>query len=79
MRPQGNGLVELHDSKQKERGFFCIKLVEFLTDGAVTKWEQWHGAFLQASAGECPYSQECPIYDRTVRKRGAVQLALPLQ
>lgn len=34
MRPKGNGLIPLHDEKQEERGFFCIKLVQFLNTEA---------------------------------------------
>ena len=38
MRPTGNGVVELHDTKQKERGFNCMKLIIFLTEDGVTDW-----------------------------------------
>ena len=38
MRPKGNGLIPLHDEKQEGRGFFCIKLVQFLNTEA--EWEQ---------------------------------------
>ena len=38
MRPKGNGLIPLHDEKQEERGFFCIKLVQFL------KWGQMNAS-----------------------------------
>lgn len=34
MRPKGNGLIPLHDEKQEERGFFCIKPVQFLNTEA---------------------------------------------
>lgn len=76
MRPQANGIVELHDSKQKERGFNCMKLIEFLTEDGVKDWDQWHGAHLQAAEGNCPYSQSCPIHKRTAKRIGAVQLSL---
>lgn len=76
MRPQGNGLVELHDSKQRESGFNCMKLIAFLTEAGVTDWEKWHGAHLRAAEGNCPYSQSCPIHKRTVKKIGAVQLTI---
>lgn len=66
MRPQSTGNVELHDSKQKERGFGCMKLIEFLTADGVTEWEQWHGAHLQAAAGQCPYTAQCPIHARSI-------------
>lgn len=68
MRPQGNGIVELHDTKQKDRGFCCMKLITFLTEDSVTEWEQWHGAHLQAAAGQCPYTDRCPIHARSVEK-----------
>lgn len=68
MRPQETGIVEFHDTKQKERGFGCMKLITFLTEDGVTEWEQWHGAHLQAAAGQCPYTDRCPIHARSVEK-----------
>lgn len=68
MRPHDNGIVELHDSKQKERGFGCMKLIQFLTEDGVTDWSRWHGAHIQAAAGQCPYTSECPIHARSVEK-----------
>lgn len=68
MRPQETGIVEFHDTKQKERGFGCMKLITFLTEDGVTEWEQWHGAHLQASNGQCPYTDRCPIHARSVEK-----------
>lgn len=62
MRPQCNDIVELHDAKQQERGFGCMKLIALLTRDGVTAWEQWHGAHIQAAAGQCPYTGECPIH-----------------
>lgn len=35
MRPQETGIVELHDTKQNERGFGCMKLITFLTRDGV--------------------------------------------
>lgn len=67
-RPIGTGLVEIAGGNQKERGFTCMKLIEFLTDDDVTDWERWHGAHLQASTGECPYRTQCPIHARTLEK-----------
>ena len=67
MKPRDTGIVELHDSKQKERGFSCMKLIEYLTEDGVTEWEQWHSAHLQAAAGECPYREHCSIYARTIQ------------
>ncbi len=68
MKPHGTGIVELHDSKQKERGFGCMKLITFLTEDGVTEWERWHGAHLQAASGQCPYTEQCPIHARSVEK-----------
>ena len=68
MKPQNTGLVSLHDDKQKERGFNCMKLIGFLTDDGVKEWEQWHDAHLQAAAGNCPYAESCPIYARTPKR-----------
>jgi hypothetical protein len=68
MKPQGNGIVELHDSKQTERGFGCMKLIEYLTEDAVKDWDEWHGAHLRAAAGQCPYTERCPIHARSVEK-----------
>lgn len=69
MKPQSNGIVELHDSSpRKERGFGCMKLIEFLTADGVTDWGRWHGAHLQAADGQCPYTDCCPIHQRSVDK-----------
>ena len=76
MKPQNTGLVTLHDDKQKERGFNCMRLIAFLTEDGVTDWSRWHGAHLQASAGQCPYADCCSIYGRTAKGIGAVQLSL---
>lgn len=81
MRPQGNGIVELSDKKQKERGFNCMKLIEFLTEEKVKDWDEWHGAHLKAAAGQCPYTGRCPIHARSVEKvlnnpRKPLQLSL---
>lgn len=69
MRPQGNDIVELHDAKQKERGFFCMKLVDYLNEEAemgTSAYEVlWEDRFRQAKAGECAYREKCPIYARS--------------
>mgnify|MGYP000202260635 FL=1 len=65
MTPKGNGLVELHDGKQKERGVCCMKLVTFLTADGVKDWEEWHLRHEEASRGECRYKGQCPIYKRS--------------
>ncbi len=68
MRPQGNGIVELHDSKREERGFVCMELIMLLTEDNVTEWEDWHGAHLEAQSGRCPYSDKCKIHARSIEK-----------
>ena len=34
----------------------------------VKDWDRWHGAHLQATSGQCPYTSECPIHARSVEK-----------
>lgn len=79
MKPQGNGLVELHDSKQKERGFFCMQLVMYLNTeaelGTERYQELWEKRFTAARLGACEYRDRCPIYARTIKNR-PVQLDL---
>lgn len=76
MKPNGNGLVALHDDRQKERGFNCMRLIAYLTADGVTEWGRWHGAHMQAAAGDCPYADICHIHSRTVKRIGAKQLSL---
>lgn len=64
--PQGNGLVEIRGTKQKERGFNCMQLIAFLTENAVKDWDNWHEAHEQAKQGNCPYKCQCLIYERTI-------------
>lgn len=71
MRPKGNGIVPLHDDKTKERGFFCMKLVSFILEENA----DWEERFTAAKNGNCAYKNRCPIYERTVKKRG-VQMKL---
>lgn len=60
--PQSNGLVEIQvERTSPERGFNCMKLIQFLTEEEVKDWDDWHGAHLQAAAGQCPYTGRCPI------------------
>lgn len=74
MKPKGNGLVELAGEKTVERGFFCMKLVSFLNEEAemgTEKYAQlWRQRFDEAKAGQCAYSEKCPIYAKTIKKRG---------
>lgn len=79
MKPKGNGLIPLHDEKQEERGFFCIKLVQFLNTEAEMGTDEykrlWDERFSAAKNGCCFYKDRCPIYERTVKNR-PVQLNL---
>lgn len=65
MRPKGNGLIPLHDEKQEERGFFCIKLVQFLNTEAEMGTDEykrlWDERFSAAKNGCCFYKDRCPI------------------
>lgn len=79
MTPESNGLVTIATAKQpKERGFNCMKLIGFLTEDSVYEWEQWHGAHIQAFAGQCPYREQCDIYARTIEVHGRKPLQLSL-
>lgn len=76
INPQSNGLVEIQvERATPERGFNCMKLIIFLTEDGVEDWDEWHGAHLQAAAGQCPYKDRCPIYARTAENR-PIQLSL---
>lgn len=78
-RPESNGLVEIAGGKPKnERGFACMRLIKYLTDGGMTDWEYWHGAHLQAAAGKCPYAKRCPNYARTIERIGKKPVQLTL-
>lgn len=69
-RPQGTGIVELHDARQEERGFFCMKLADYLNEEAEMGTEAyatlWEERFNQAKTGECAYRDKCPIYKKTI-------------
>lgn len=71
MSRPGSLLVELHDDKESNRGFFCIKLVSFLNDeaepGTELYAELWPECFNQAKAGGCAYRDKCPIYAKTIQ------------
>lgn len=69
MKPQNNGIVELHDTREKDRGFFCMKLVDYMNEeaemGTAAYEVLWEDRFRQAKAGECAYREKCSIYART--------------
>ena len=80
MKPQDNGLIELHDSKERES--VCFKLMDFINEEAegfryTEKYEDlWNKRFAQMKAGQCAYRDKCPVYARSAKKIGAVQLSL---
>lgn len=82
MRPKGNGLITLHDEKQEERGFFCMKLMSFLNEEADLGTEDyrqlWEERFSAAKNGNCFYKDRCPIHARSVKKalQKGIQLSL---
>lgn len=65
----GNGIVSLHDDKESNRGFFCMKLVSYLNEEAEMGTEfyevLWHERFAQAKTGECAYLYKCTIYAKS--------------
>lgn len=67
-RPISSGIVSIHDEKEADSGFGCMKLIEFLTDEGVTDWDDWHYRHNQAARGECHYKDKCPIYAKTANK-----------
>lgn len=68
-QPQSNGLFEVATSKpNQEKGFSCMKLIEFLTTEGVSDWNEWHNAHLLAASGKCAYAKRCPIYTKTLLK-----------
>lgn len=72
------GLVEINGESTKERGFFCMKLVTFLSGeaepGTEAYAELWAQRFEEAKLGACHYRENCPIYARTAKK--GIQLNL---
>lgn len=82
MKPQGNGLVELYDSKERES--ICFDLMGFITEEAesggflYTEKHQnlWDERLAQMKAKECAYRDRCPRYMKSVKKIGAIQLSL---
>jgi len=54
----------------KPSGFFCMKLVEFLT---ATDEIEWFQGFKVAAEGNCFFANRCAIYERTFKKYGHQQ------
>ena len=70
--PKGNGIVEIIDEKSNEKGFFCIKLVQFINQEAEPGTKEyatlWAQRFDEAKTGRCKYKNRCPIYKKTIEK-----------
>ena len=70
MKLQRIGIVELHDTKETERGFFCMKLIDYLNEeaemGTEAYAELWGERFSQAKTGQCEYRNKCPIHARII-------------
>ena len=66
MKPQSNGLVELHDSKERER--ICFDLMGFVAEEAESlgikytgqHQELWDKRLSQMKARQCAYRDRCP-------------------
>lgn len=82
MKPQSNGLVELHDSKERES--ICFDLMGFIAEEAESlgikytgqHQELWDKRLAQMKARQCAYRDRCPRYMRTARRVGAIPLSL---
>lgn len=72
-RPNSNGIVALHDEKESNSAFFCMKLVSYLNEEAEMGSEfyeaLWQKRFEQAKAGECAYREKCPIYAKSIKSK----------
>lgn len=76
---KGTGLVEIAGGKpQKEQGFFCIELINFLREDGIKDWCEFHGAHIDAAAGQCHYTSRCHTYARTVEKLKKIGLQTSL-
>lgn len=68
-RPNGYGIVSLHDDREPNQGFFCMKLVAFLGNeipiGDNLYHSLWHIRFAQARAGKCAYRDKCSTYAKS--------------
>lgn len=74
MKSNDYGLVDIRsENNTKERGFFCLQLITFLTDeinhGGSNSLEYWHNRHIEASEGNCFYKDRCHIYKRTIEKQ----------
>lgn len=67
----------------KESGFFCMKLVSFLSQEKEANQldpeqfsQLWATRFNEAKAGYCSYRDQCPVYEKTLQTSQGVQLNL---
>lgn len=64
-RPNSNGIVALHDDKESDSGFFCMKLVSYLNEEAEMGTEfyeiLWQERFAQAKAENVPTGINVPF------------------
>lgn len=75
--------IHTFENGGKESGFFCMKLVSFLTqekEANLLDTEQfselWATRFNEAKAGSCSYRDKCPVYEKTLQTSQGVQLNL---
>ena len=74
-KPVNNGLVELIDERKSDsRAWMCMDLLKFLSDEEDKSWEHIHSTLLQAKAGNCKYSDQCPRYKRTIENQNKNQI-----
>lgn len=68
-RPHGNGIVSLHDNKESNHGFFCMRLADYIRKeipiGDNLHGTLWRVRFAQAKAGKCAYRGICPNYAKS--------------
>ena len=80
--PIGTGLVEITGEKSSDRGFFCMRLVGFITAEmdriGDRSWDFWHKRFHAAETGNCPYRTQCDKYAATVATFKPVPIQLSL-
>lgn len=75
--------IHTFENGGKESGFFCMKLVSFLTQEKEANQldpeqfsELWATRFNEAKAGSCSYRDQCPVYEKTLQTSQGVQLNL---
>ncbi len=53
-------------------GFFCMKLAGFILDNKADYWDEME----KAQNGNCSFKNDCPIYERTLKRHGTIQQKL---